>query len=56
MKIFNWSLVLSVCLTGSLHAGAQTYPTKPVKLIVPFATGGPADNFGRFMAQKLTEA
>jgi tripartite-type tricarboxylate transporter receptor subunit TctC len=56
MKIFNWSLVLSVCLTGSLHAGAQTYPTKPVKLIVPFATGGPADNFGRFVAQKLTEA
>jgi tripartite-type tricarboxylate transporter receptor subunit TctC len=56
MKIFNWSLVLIVCLTGSLHAGAQTYPTKPVKLIVPFATGGPADNFGRFMAQKLTEA
>jgi tripartite-type tricarboxylate transporter receptor subunit TctC len=35
---------------------AQSYPTKPVKLIVPFATGGPADVYGRFIAQKLTEA
>ncbi len=56
MKIFNWGLTLIVYLFGSLHAGAQTYPTKPVKLIVPFATGGPADIYGRFIAQKLTEA
>jgi tripartite-type tricarboxylate transporter receptor subunit TctC len=52
-----WGLTLIVCLFGAQSAGAQTaYPTKPVKIIVPFATGGPADNFGRFIAQKLTES
>ena len=37
-------------------AHAQTYPTKPVRLIVPFAAGGGTDLVGRTIAQKLTEA
>ncbi len=45
-----------VCGLISIASAAQSYPTKPVKLIVPFATGGPADIYGRFIAQKLTEA
>jgi tripartite-type tricarboxylate transporter receptor subunit TctC len=46
----GWALVF--CAT----ALAQSYPNRPVKIIVPFATGGPADNYARFAAQKLQEA
>lgn len=33
----------------------QPYPNRPVKIIVPFAASGPADNYARFMAQRLQE-
>jgi tripartite-type tricarboxylate transporter receptor subunit TctC len=34
----------------------QTWPTKPVKIIVPFAAGGPADVYARFLSQRLQDA
>jgi tripartite-type tricarboxylate transporter receptor subunit TctC len=40
--------------TGS--AVAQDYPARPVKIIVPFAAGGPADVYARFLAQRLQDA
>jgi tripartite-type tricarboxylate transporter receptor subunit TctC len=43
--------VLFVCTA----AAAQPYPNKPVKLIVPFPAGGPADLIARIVGQKLSE-
>lgn len=48
------ALLLSV--SWSVPAAAQAYPTRPVRLIIPYATGGSADFVGRILAQKLTDA
>lgn len=47
-------LAFGVFASGGL-AEAQQYPTKPVRIVVPFAPGGGSDFIGRFIAQKLTE-
>jgi tripartite-type tricarboxylate transporter receptor subunit TctC len=38
------------------HASAQTYPSKPVRVLVGFAAGGGTDTAARMVAQKLTES
>ncbi len=53
---FALGLVGLASLIGQAPVAAQTYPARPVKIVVPFATGGPADVYARFIAQRLTEA
>ena len=56
MAIFLRALAL-VCLLIVPWGGAsaQDYPSRPVKIIVPFGAGGPADVYARVLAQHLTE-
>src|SRR4051812_42415457 len=61
-------LCLCIIVTAAAVAGSQSdlyaqsgaanpsYPTKPVRIIVPYAPGGPSDILGRTVGQSLTEA
>jgi tripartite-type tricarboxylate transporter receptor subunit TctC len=46
----------TVLAVGCLSAHAQQYPSKPVRVIIPFPPGGPTDIMGRFAADTLTKA
>jgi tripartite-type tricarboxylate transporter receptor subunit TctC len=49
--------ILAACVAiVALTAQAQSWPQKPVKIIVPFAAGGPADIYARFVGDKLSAA
>ena len=47
--------VLAIVLITGGNASAQSYPTKQVRMVVPFGAGGPADVFARVLAQHLGE-
>ena len=49
-------VVFAAACAVALPASAQSYPTKPIRLIVPFAAGGGTDLVGRIVAQQMSEA
>jgi tripartite-type tricarboxylate transporter receptor subunit TctC len=51
---FATALALASAVPGP--AAAQDYPTRSVKIVVPFGAGGPADNYARILAQYLQES
>src|SRR6185369_15044371 len=52
-KISGAVLGLLLATGGAM---AQSYPSKPLTMIIPFAAGGPTDVLGRVMAQRMSEA
>src|SRR5215813_3151730 len=62
MRPSRWRLALACALVAGTAvfaaasiANAQTFPTKPIRLVLPYAPGGIIDFVGRTLAQKLTE-
>ena len=52
---FRCALLVLVLAAGAAHA-QETYPTRPIRLVIGFGAGGPTDIPGRFVADKLGEA
>jgi tripartite-type tricarboxylate transporter receptor subunit TctC len=50
-KLF--ALALAMTLTGAATAGAQTYPVRPITIVVPFPPGGPTDAVVRILGERM---
>ena len=55
MKAFTLAAALCVAVAASFGVFAQSYPSKPVTIVVPFPAGGSSDMVGRALAQNMTE-
>ncbi len=56
MKLWRKSLLGLMLAIASFHLGAQAYPSKPVRIVVPFVPGGATDALARAFGAKMSEA
>jgi tripartite-type tricarboxylate transporter receptor subunit TctC len=55
-QLFRLAGSIAVFASGASTAWSQTYPSRPVRVIVPFTPGGSVDIIGRIVAQKLSDS
>jgi tripartite-type tricarboxylate transporter receptor subunit TctC len=53
--IISWTAALAFACAAASASAAESYPARPVRMVIPFAAGGPADFVGRLFAQHLTD-
>jgi tripartite-type tricarboxylate transporter receptor subunit TctC len=54
--VFGALAAAGLIAAATAPTGAQSYPTKPIKMIVPFPPGGPIDSIGRLIGQHMTRS
>src|SRR3954468_8338251 len=55
MRTQDIAVLLAVMLGGMTGVRAETYPSKPITLIVPFPAGGPTDTIARIMSEHMSK-
>jgi tripartite-type tricarboxylate transporter receptor subunit TctC len=56
MKLSALAVALAATLVGVTSARTQTYPSRPITIIVPFPAGGPTDTLARILAERMRTA
>src|SRR4249919_4064506 len=56
MKKLIIAIAAIAILAGASPASAQTYPNRPITMIVPANAGGPTDTIGRILAQRMQQS
>ena len=54
--VYAWCALALALMTGSVEVAAQSYPSRPIRMIMPYPAGGGADIVGRALAPKLAES
>jgi len=55
LAVLGSALGTALCIAAGAAGAQDAYPSKPIRLIIPYAAGGPTDIVGRVSAQKLSE-